>query len=38
MRQYDGDETAYVFEGFGKGDPIARYVNELYQDSVATNN
>lgn len=38
MRQYDGDETAYVFEGFGKGDPIARYINELYQDSVATNN
>ena len=37
MRQYDGDETAYVFEGFGTGDPIARYINELNQDEIANN-
>ena len=35
MRQYDGDETAYVFEGFGKGDPVARYIDKLNQDSIA---
>ena len=36
MRQFDGDETAYVFDGFGLGDPVARYIDELNQTDFAT--
>ena len=37
MRQYDGDETAYVFDGFGKGNPVARYIDKINQTSIASN-
>ena len=37
MRQYDGDETAYNFYGFGLGNPIARYINEHSSDRIASN-
>lgn len=36
MRQYDGDETAYVFDGFGTGDPVARYMDKLNQTNIAS--
>jgi len=36
MRQYDGDETAYVFDGFGTGDPVARYMDKLNQTDIAS--
>ena len=37
MRQYDGDETAYNFYGFGLGNPIARYIEEHSDDRIASN-
>ncbi len=37
LRQYDGDETAYNFSGFGLGNPIARYINEHSEDMFAVN-
>lgn len=37
LRQYDGDETAYVFDGFGNGNPVARYIDKLNQTDIALN-
>ena len=39
MRKYDGDTTAYNFEGFGINDPIIAWINENYpEESMIANN
>ena len=38
LRQYSGDETAYNFEGFGLGNPIARYIETHSDDVIAAAN
>lgn len=34
MRQYDGDLTAYNFDGFGLNNAVVAYISELYGDDT----
>ena len=36
-RMYDDDETAYIFDGFGKTSAVAKYLDKLNQDTIAVN-